>query len=263
MPADASIYDSDRLARCYALDRPPIHEAICTRLFAAIPRGHKFASAVDIGCGAGASTAALAPHVEKATGIDPFERMLLHARHRYPEATFLQGWAEALPLNSGSIELVTAAGSLSYTNLDAALSEVSRVMLPRGYFAPYDFNTGRVVPRNSQESACFESFESHFPWPAGYALDFATLPYQAHGLALIDQQAFSVEIEMTAESYIQYILSETNVEAAISSGTSERSAREACWQIFRWLFNKGPRKVSFLAVIALASIPNALMKKEL
>jgi ubiquinone/menaquinone biosynthesis C-methylase UbiE len=252
MPADASIYDSDRLALCYASYRPPIHGAICARLFAAIPRGHKFGSAADIGCGAGASTAALASHVGNATGIDPFERMLLHARHRYPEATFLQGWAEALPLNSDSIELVTAAGSLSYTNLNAALSEVSRVMLPGGYFAPYDFNTGRVVPRNSQESACFEAFESHFPWPAGYALDFATLPYQAHGLALVDQQAFSVEFEMTGESYVQYMLSETNVEAAVSSGTSERSAWEACSQIFNCLFSEGPRRVTFLAVIALA-----------
>ena len=127
--------------------------------------------------------------------------MLLHPRHRYPEATFLQSWAEALPLDSDSFGLVTAAGSLSYTNLDAALSEVSRVMLPGGYFAPYDFSTGRVVTRNSQESACFDAFESHFPWPTGYALDFATLPYQAHGLTLIDQQAFSLEIEMTGESY--------------------------------------------------------------
>jgi ubiquinone/menaquinone biosynthesis C-methylase UbiE len=253
MPADASIYDSDRLARCYAGYRPPIHGAICTRLFAAIPRGHKFERAVDIGCGAGASTAALAPHVGHATGIDPFERMLLHARHRYPEVTFLQGRAEALPLDSGSFGLVTAAGSLSYTNLDAALSEVSRVLIPGGYFAPYDFSTGRIVPRNSQESACFEAFESHFPWPPGYALDFATLPYQAHGLALIAQQAFSVEIEMTGESYVQYILSETNVEAAISSGTSERSAREACSQIFDFLFGEGPRKVTFLAVTALAA----------
>ena len=28
---------------------------------------------------------------------------------------------------------------------------------------------------------------------------------------------------MTGESYVQYILSETNVEAAVVSGTSERS----------------------------------------
>ena len=166
MPADASISNSARLALCYANDRPQYMGPFCT-LFAAIPRGRKFGTALDIGCGAGVSTAALAPHVGHATGIDPFERMLLHARHRYPEATFLQGRAEALPLNSGSIALVTAAGSLSYTNLEAALSEVSRVMIPGGYFAPYDFNTGRVVPRNSRESACFGAFEAVFPGRLG------------------------------------------------------------------------------------------------
>jgi hypothetical protein len=58
---------------------------------------------------------------------------------------------------------------------------------------------------------------------------------------------------MTGESYVQYILSETNVEAAVSSGTSERSAREVCSQIFDFLFGEGPRKVTFLAVTALAA----------
>jgi hypothetical protein len=58
---------------------------------------------------------------------------------------------------------------------------------------------------------------------------------------------------MTGESYVQYILSETNVEAAISRGTRESSAREACSRIFDCLFSEGPRKVAFQAVIALAS----------
>jgi hypothetical protein len=38
MPADARVYDSERLARCYAQTRPPVHQAICARLFAAGPR---------------------------------------------------------------------------------------------------------------------------------------------------------------------------------------------------------------------------------
>ena len=136
MPADASIYDSARLALCYANDRPPIHGAICTRLFAAIPRGRKFGTALDIGCGAGVSINSGIGASSRRTcdeSIDPFERIAAwRARQKdIRKRHSCKARAEALPLNSGSIALVTAAGSLSYTNLGAALSEVSRVLLPK------------------------------------------------------------------------------------------------------------------------------------
>jgi ubiquinone/menaquinone biosynthesis C-methylase UbiE len=258
MPADAHIYDSDRLAHCYASDRPPIHAAICARLFAALPRGYEIHSALDIGCGAGASAAALVPHARQVTGVDPFPRMLQRARSRLPTSTFLQGVAEALPVESASFELVTAAGSLNYCDIHSALAEASRVLCPEGYFAAYDFGTGRVLPEDSLAASCFMSFERYFPWPTGYPLDLGALPYQEHGLALALRENFAVELRMTADAYIQYVMSETNIEAAISNGTSEEVARSECWRIFSPLFAQGPRTVSFRAVLALASKVSSL-----
>src|SRR5271157_1108890 len=76
MSADTRIYYSERLARCYAADRPPLHGAICARLFSSLPLGYLARTALDIGCGTGASTLALAPYVSAVTGVDPFPRML-------------------------------------------------------------------------------------------------------------------------------------------------------------------------------------------
>ena len=106
--------------------------------------------------------------------------------------------------------------------------------------------------RMSLAASCFKSFERYFPWPPGYPLDLGALPYQVHSMALALREDFVVELQMTADAYIQYIMSETNVEAAISNGTSEEAARNECFRTFSPLFTQGPRTVGFLAVLALA-----------
>ena len=52
-----SVYDSERLADAYAFDRPPVHEQILR----SVRLSRQADQALDVGCGAGLSTAALAP----------------------------------------------------------------------------------------------------------------------------------------------------------------------------------------------------------
>jgi ubiquinone/menaquinone biosynthesis C-methylase UbiE len=253
MPADPRIYNSDRLAHCYANDRPPVHPAICARMFAALrPCRAEVNSALDVGCGAGASTAALVSHSRHVTGVDPFPGMLRHAKERLPTSTFLQGTAEAMPVDSEAFDLVTAAGSLNYADVHLALAEAWRVLSPGGYFAAYDFSSGRVLLEDPLAASCFLSFEQRFPWPKGYPLNLQFLPYQEHALALALYEEFVVELPMSADAYIRYIMSETNVEAAIANGTSEGDARDACRSAFGPLLVREPLTVRFRAVLALA-----------
>lgn len=253
MPADPRIYDSDRLARYYSLSRPPVHQAICAKLFSALPEVFAARSALDIGCGAGASTTVLVSHAANVVGIDPYLPMLLQARRRVPTATFIQATADALPATTASMDLVTAAGSLNYTNLQSSLAEVARVLSPTGCLAIYDFATGRVLPRDEPTEFRFLSFEQRFPWPGGYTMDPARLPYAAHGLTLRLCDTFVVEISMSIDEYIEYLMGETNVEAAISGGSSEFDARDFCRQVFDPLFANGQRRVGFDSELALAS----------
>ena len=62
-----SVYDSERLATAYAYDRPPIHEQILRS--AGLDR--QVDRALDVGCGAGLSTAALAPVARQVIGLEP------------------------------------------------------------------------------------------------------------------------------------------------------------------------------------------------
>ncbi|MGH3210310.1 MAG: class I SAM-dependent methyltransferase, partial [Trebonia sp.] len=94
----ASVYDSERLAAAYARDRPPIHEQILrsARL------GRRADRALDVGCGAGLSTAALAPLAGRVIGLEPVPTMLAHRRAVAPDASFVIGQAERLPFAAGS-----------------------------------------------------------------------------------------------------------------------------------------------------------------
>ena len=125
----ASVYDSERLAAAYAFDRPPVHDQIL--------RSARLAGqadqALDVGCGAGLSTAALAPLARQVTGLEPVPAMLAHRRAVAPHARFVIGQAERLPFAAGSFDLVTAAGSLNYADLPLALAERPRLIFtPQG-----------------------------------------------------------------------------------------------------------------------------------
>jgi SAM-dependent methyltransferase len=118
-----SVYDSERLAAGYAFDRPPIHEHILRS--ARLERRALAGNALDAGCGAGLSTAALAPLERQVVGLEPIHAMLAHRRTVAPHARFVIGEAELLPLAAGSFDLVAAAGSLNYVDLPLALAEIT------------------------------------------------------------------------------------------------------------------------------------------
>ena len=183
MTAEPRFYLGSRLADAYA-HRPALHAPIWARVAAASPIEDKVGAALDVGCGAGASTAALAAYAQAVTEVDPSETMLERARR--------------------AVALVAAAGSLNYADPAAALSEISRVLRPLRRLVACDFSTGRVEAPG--EAASFKIFRQRFPTLPGYALDLRSLPYLDHGLRLTAWEEFELHLTMTGEAYLEYIL---------------------------------------------------------
>ena len=104
MPADPTIYQSSRMAESYARSRPPVHRSVCKRLIERISPNARLRNALDAGCGAGASTAALLPYVDQLTGLDPYPGMLRQAAANVASACFIQGRLESLPFGSSSFQ---------------------------------------------------------------------------------------------------------------------------------------------------------------
>ena len=97
MTADAKIYTSERMAAAYAFTRPPVHRHIVERMSRYVAQEWPVDAALDIGCGAGASTAALAPLAKRRVGLERYASMLKHSGAIAPGAEFHVGCAEALP----------------------------------------------------------------------------------------------------------------------------------------------------------------------
>ena len=249
-----SVYDSERLAAAYAYDRPPIHEQILRS--ARLDR--RAERALDVGCGAGLSTAALAPLARRVVGLEPIPTMLTHRRTVAPDAGFVIGQAEQLPFAGRSFDLVAAAGSLNYTDLPSALAEIARVLTDDGTFLLYDFSVGRSSVSGGELADWFTSFEQRFPWPPGWQpFDVRELPLAAYGLRLLDHTDIEIELPMAFDAYLRYMLSEVNVDDAIARGAySAEEARAWCRETLEPVFAHGDVTVvvpGYLATLALSA----------
>jgi SAM-dependent methyltransferase len=251
----ASVYDSERLAAAYARDRPPIHE----RILRAARLTRQADLALDIGCGAGLSTTALAPLAKRAIGLEPVSTMLTHRRTVARDASFVIGRAECLPFAAESFDLVAAAGSMNYTDLPAALAEIGRVLTRDGTFLLYDFSTGRRSVSGDELADWFDSFERRFPWPPGWMpLDVRELAPGGHGLRLIDYTDLEVRLPMDLGAYLRYMLSEVNVDDAIARGAcGAEEARDWCIETLKPVFADRELTVVIPGYIAtLARLPS-------
>jgi SAM-dependent methyltransferase len=249
-----SVYDSKRLAAGYAFDRPPIHEQILR----SVRLDRRAGRALDVGCGAGRSTAALASLAQRVIGLEPIPTMLEHRRKVAPHAGFVIGSAEELPFASGSFDLVAAAGSLNYTHLPSALAEIARVLTREGTFLLYDFSVGRRSLTGDALAAWFASFEQRFPWPPGWQpLDVHKLPLAVYGLRLLAYADVETRLPMTFDAYLRYMLSEVNVDNAIAHGAcSAAEARDWCRETLEAVFADGEVTViipGYVATLALAA----------
>ncbi|SCG60606.1 class I SAM-dependent methyltransferase [Micromonospora humi] len=243
-----SVYDNERLAAAYAFDRPPVH----ARILRSVRLEQRARRALDVGCGAGASTAALAPLAEHVVGLEPVPLMLAHRHEVAPDARFVVGSAEELPFAAASFDLVAAAGSLNYTDLPSALVEVARVLTPGGTFLLYDFEGGRHSLAGDALATWFTAFEQRFPWPSGWQpLDVRALPLATFGLRMLDYTDLEIRLPMTHDAYLRYALSEVNVHDAVARGACwAEEAREWCRETLGEVFGGGEVTVVFRGYLA-------------
>ncbi|MCF8383020.1 MAG: bifunctional demethylmenaquinone methyltransferase/2-methoxy-6-polyprenyl-1,4-benzoquinol methylase UbiE [Chlorobium sp.] len=102
---------------------------------------------LDVATGTGDLAASMAKIPgAKVTALDLSPEMLVIARRKYPDITFHEGYAEKLPFETASFDVVSAGfGVRNFENLEQGMREFHRVLKPGGHA----FIIEPMIPRNN------------------------------------------------------------------------------------------------------------------
>lgn len=222
----------DGLADVYDLNRPDYPAAIMERLAAMVASIEGPRSCLDVGCGTGISTRALARALPgwAIVGLEPNADMLARATAAsgaLPAIRYLEGPAETLPTGDATLSLLTAAQALHWFDRPRFYDEVSRTLVPGGLLAILYNN------RKTAESKALQSIED--------ALEGANPAYSRHyrDLPIADElrawPAFrDVEVhehtwirQSTLDALVDYFLSRS-----FSKPVAEARGKEATRRLF-------------------------------
>ena len=81
-------------------------------------------------------------------------------------------------------------------------------------------------------------------------MDVRALDCAHAGLRLQHYEEYELVLPMAAADYLDYVLTETNVERALRAGVSERSVREWCERGLAPIFGANPLPIAFTGYFA-------------
>jgi SAM-dependent methyltransferase len=103
-----------------------------------LPAGARVA---DLGCGSGVFTELLRRRGYKSVGLDISPKLIALGRRKYPGLELIQGDAENLPFESGSLDGVLLSGLVHhFPDARRLAGEVKRVLRTGGRFVAFDPN---------------------------------------------------------------------------------------------------------------------------
>jgi SAM-dependent methyltransferase len=247
-----SVFGSPEMVEGYTRARPPVHpyvlELVRARLGLTMPLGR----ALDVGCGTGLSTSPLRGIAGFCLGIDPVEAMVHGSPARTVGVRLAAARAEALPVRTASIDIITAGGSLNFVDLEQFFPDALRVLRDGGALLVYDFSTGCRFAESDALDEWFGGFLRRYPKAEGAAaaLDPERLAAAAAGFDLAGSEEFAFALRMDVTQYCRYLMTETNVAHAIARGDDRAAIRSWLESSLAPVFGDEPGDVLFGGYLA-------------
>jgi ubiquinone/menaquinone biosynthesis C-methylase UbiE len=211
----------------YDHGRPFHHPRTLARIFervgaSTLDRG------LDIACGTGMSTVALAAQAGHVVGVDVSPEMMRSARSA-PNVSYCFAQAERMPFADAIFDAATCCSGVHWFDQARFFAELRRVLRPNGWVGLYDHYFMRI--RECPEfRAWVESLFERFPLPPRGAQVGNPESELPAGFVLVADETFDDDIEMTQEQFADYQLTVSHCVAAVERGTPRAEVRE-------WLMN--------------------------
>ena len=205
----------DRAAR-YDQMRPSFHKEALEAFHDSKPT-KIYHRSLDVGCGTGQSSLALAEWSTDVCAIDASESMLKHASS-HPAVHYMIGEAENLPFTDHQFDLVFVASSLHWFERRKFLSEVSRVLRPGGKFLIYDSYIVEGLKDFSRQ------YSEKFPRPYE---DVPLIDFELDFFNLSKKNIFKYNFDknFSQDSIVNYFMNLSNVAASLERGEQESDIR--------------------------------------
>lgn len=216
-------FDRAELARRYHSHRPRVHTQVVQEIAARRPP-RAVESALDVCCGTGHSTEALATFAPSVCACDASAAMLSIARQEVSSARFVRSDAESLPFPPRAFDLVTVSMAFHWLDQERFLGEVARVLVPGGELWVYNLLFPGVLLGDETFFAWQrERYLPRYPVPDRHWSSLASL-LQPGKLSLVfaDEQKLRYEVSFTATELRCYMTTQSNIEAALRRGASLR-----------------------------------------
>jgi ubiquinone/menaquinone biosynthesis C-methylase UbiE len=207
----------------YANGRPFHHPRSLARIMA-IVGAHDLERALDIACGTGMSTVALADHATTVVGMDVSPEMLGSAR-RSPGAGYLLADAERMPFAGGSFDAATCCSGIHWFDQPRFFAELKRVLRSDGWVGLYDhYFTGEMVDVPEFGAWAREAL-TRYPLPPRNPQVGDPRAVTPDGYESIGEEVFVDDIEMSHQQLADYQLTISNFVDAVERGDSRRAVR--------------------------------------
>ena len=212
--ASSNPFIAPDVAKRYASGRPYHHRRTLERCLALCQRAPD-GPALDVACGTGLSTRALAEVGFQVAGVDVTPGMVAVASEQ-AGLPFVVAEAESLPVAGGSVGLLTVASGLHWFDRSRFFSEAVRVLAPAGALLIYE-HAGVGVANDQRFSAWIDHvYLSHFPSPPTPAWLAAVDPPAA--LRKVAAEAWEDIVRFSHEEVVAYLLTQGNVSTRIDDG---------------------------------------------
>jgi len=202
----------------YDRGRPYHHARTLARLIAMVGGG-RLARGLDVACGTGMSTVALAGHADATIGVDVSLEMLRSAR-RAPGVQYLLGGAETLPFRASTFEAATCCSGVHWFDQPRFFAELHRVLRPGAWVGLYDhYFIGEMVGVPEFSDWLRDALE-RYPLPPRNPQVGDPRSLEPAGFEKIGDDVFADDIEMTHGELTGYQLTISNFVDAAEKGTT-------------------------------------------